>query len=346
MGELADAAHGFHEAGDAPVADADGDADGDAAEGSAGADEEGEGDGEKHTDGGNHRVGDFDVPLDGEVGDVEAGAAQSFYIAVQFRPIHLKCLADFAIEIFRGLGEFGESLHVELIEAGDGAAGKIANPARFKQPDFLRSGPVRAGGENTAADVERGGIDFHDAEAAEEILQRAEQIVIIDFGIFAEDPALRMGVGLRRAALDLVAQGVLALVGVGEIGFVDEKHGGGEDHSGHEERDDQAMQTDAAGFDGHDFVVLAHDAEGDEDGDERAERGEVVDEIGREVAEIIDDGEEGDAMAGDVVEQLEEGEGFEEKNEDAHDEQEIHGEAAKDVDVQEAREAAVVGGVG
>jgi hypothetical protein len=70
---LADAAHGFHEAGDAPVADADGYADGDAAEGSAGADKEGEGNGEKHADWGNHRVGDFDVPLDGEIGDVESG---------------------------------------------------------------------------------------------------------------------------------------------------------------------------------------------------------------------------------------------------------------------------------
>jgi hypothetical protein len=135
--------------------------------------------------------------------------------------------------------------------------------------------------ENTAADVEGSGIDFHDAETAEDVLQRAEEIVIVDLGIFAKDPALRVSVGLRGTALDLVAERVLTLVGVGEISFVDDEHGGGEDHSGHEERDDQAMQADAAGLNGHDFVVLTHGAEGHKHGDERAERREVVDQVGR-----------------------------------------------------------------
>ena len=171
-------------------------------------------------------------------------------------------------------------------------------------------GPLCAVGENASPHFEGGGIELHDAEAAEEALTRAEKIVIINFGFFAEDPSLRTGVGLRGASFNLVAQGVLALVGVGQIGFVNEEHGTGKDRAGHEQRNDQAMKADAAGLDGHDFVVFAHGAESDENGDERAERREVVDQVGREIAEIVDDGEEGHAVAGDVVEKLEEGEGF------------------------------------
>ena len=36
-------------------------------------------------------------------------------------------------------------------------------------------------------------------EAAKEILRGIEEIVIVDLGIFAKNPALRAGVGLRRA---------------------------------------------------------------------------------------------------------------------------------------------------
>ena len=67
------------------------------------------------------------------------------------------------------------------------------------------------------------------------------------------------------------------------------------------------MQTDAAGLDGHDFVVLAHDAESDQHRNERAKGREVVDEIRRQVAKIIDDDEKRDVVPRDVVEQLEEG---------------------------------------
>ena len=67
-----------------------------------------------------------------------------------------------------------------------------------------------------------GGIEFDDGQSAEQILRGIEQIVIVDFGVLAEDPALRPCVGLRRFALDLVAQSVLALVGVGQIGAVEE----------------------------------------------------------------------------------------------------------------------------
>ena len=48
-------------------------------------------------------------------------------------------------------------------------------------------------------------------------------------------------------------------------------------------------------------------------------------------------------MAGDVVEKLEEGEGFKEKHEDGHDQEEVPGEPPQNINVQEARNAAAEG---
>src|SRR3984893_7468496 len=103
------------------------------------------------------------------------------------------------------------------------------------------------------------------------------------------------------------------------------------------------METDATGFDGDDLVVLTHDTESDEDGDKRTEWREVINEIGREVAEIVHDSKEGHAMARDVVEELKKGEGLKEKNEDGHDESEVEAEAAENIDVQETRNGAAEG---
>lgn len=331
--ELADAAHGFEEAGGGPINDADGDAERNAAESAARADEKSEGNREKHADGSDERKGELDVPLDEEVGDVEASRVEAVNIAAQGSEIHLRGLADFAIEIAGRLGKFGEGSGDEGLVEGDGAAGEIADPAAFEDPNVLRIGPVRAGSEDAALHFESARINFDDAEAAEGSLSGVEDVVIINFGVFAEDPALRLSVGLRRATLDLVAEGVLALVGVGEISFVEENHAGGEDESAEEKRDGEAVKADAAGLAGDDFVVLAHDAERDEDGDESGERGEVVEEEGSEEAEIVDDDEEGNAVAGDVVEQFEESEGFEEEDEDGHEDGEVKEEAAEKIEV-------------
>ncbi len=78
---------------------------------------------------------------------------------------------------------------------------------------------------------------FDDGKSAEQILLGIEEIVIVNFGIFAKDPALRAGVGLRRAALDLVAQSVLALVGVGKIGAVEDEQTAREESAGRAEEE-------------------------------------------------------------------------------------------------------------
>ena len=105
-------------------------------------------------------------------------------------------------------------------------------------------------------------------------------------------------VGLRGLALDLVAKGVLALVGVGQIGVVENQERSGEENAGEQQRQRQAVEADAAGLEGHDFVVLAEHAESDQGGDESGEGRELVDEIGNQETEIVDDDEKGNAGGG------------------------------------------------
>jgi len=80
---LSNAAHGFHQPGNAPVAYSYGNADGDSANRTAGTHEEGERDGEEHAYWSNEGVGNLNVPLHGQTGNVETSAPQVFDVAVQ-----------------------------------------------------------------------------------------------------------------------------------------------------------------------------------------------------------------------------------------------------------------------
>jgi len=333
--QLSDATHGFHECRHSPIENTDTDTGGYAADGAATADDDREGNREKHADGRDERVSEFFLPLNGEGRSVKAGATQAVDVAAEIAPAHLKGLDDFAIEIRGRLNEFGESGDDKGRVVGDGGAGEIADPAGFEDPGFFVIEPAGAVGENAAANLKGSGIELDDAESAEELLGGIEQIVIVDLGISAEDPALRVSVGLRGFVFDLVAQGVLTLVGVGKIGVVEDEQSGSDGQAGEENGKGNAIKADAAGFEGGDFVVLAEDAEGDEDSDESAERRELIDQIGNEVAEIVDDHDERDVMAGDVVEEFEEGENFKEGDEGGHDDEEKIKKAAEDIHIDD-----------
>jgi hypothetical protein len=340
---LADAAHGFSERGDGPVGDADADAESDAADGAAAADKECEGDGEHHADWGNEGIGDFFVPLDGEGGDVKAGLVEAVDVTAKVAPAHLEGLDDLAAEVGGRLGEFGESGNGEGCVADDAGSGKIADPAGFKDPGLFGVEPARAGGEDAAAHLEGGGIEFEDGEAAEKFFVGIEEIKIVNLGIVTENPALGTGVSLRRLALDDGAKRVLALVGVGEIGVVQDEEDGGNGEASEEEREGESIEGEAAGLEGDDFIVFAENAEGDEHGDESAERGELVNGVGDEEAEIVDDDHEGDVVAADVFCQLEEGEDFEEEEERDHDEHEVVKETAEEIEVNDGWKAGIRG---
>src|SRR5579862_3982831 len=162
-GELADAAHGFHERGDGPIEDTDADTGGHAADGAPAADDNGERDSEQHADGRDQRVGQFFLPLHSERRCIETGAAQTLNVATEVTPAHLESLNHFAIEIRRRLSEFGEAGNHEGRVVRDGAAGEIADPAGFKDPGFFVVEPTGAVGKHAAANLESGGIEFDDA---------------------------------------------------------------------------------------------------------------------------------------------------------------------------------------
>jgi hypothetical protein len=243
------------------------------------------------------------------------------------------------VEVGGRLGKFGESGDLEGLVADDRALVEIADPAGLEDPGVFGVEPASARGENAALHLEGGGIEFDDTESAEKLFGGIEEIVIVNLEIFPENPALRAGVGLRRLALDLVAERVLTLVGVGKVDVVENEKAESENDSAEEKGKSEAIEADATGLEGHNFVVLAEDAESDENGDKGAERRELVDEVGNEVAEVVDDDEKGDMVAGDVVEKLEEGEDFEEKGEGRHDDEEKVEEAAQEVDIDDGRKA-------
>src|SRR5215467_5504491 len=84
--ELADAAHRFRQSRESPVGDADAHAKSDSADSATTAHEKSEGNREHHADGGDERVGNFLVPLDGQRGDIEASVAKAVDVAAEVAP--------------------------------------------------------------------------------------------------------------------------------------------------------------------------------------------------------------------------------------------------------------------
>ena len=139
---------------------------------------------------------------------------------------YLVILANFATEIAGGFGEFRQRIGREREVARDLAvAVEIANPASGEHPGVFAGLPARAGGKDAASNFKRMRIKLEDIQAAEELAVGIEELVIVDFVMFAEDPlARRLEVGLCGPAFDFIAQCVLALIGVGKKGVVEQEH--------------------------------------------------------------------------------------------------------------------------
>ena len=162
-----------------------------------------------------------------------------------------------------------------------------------------------------------------------------EELVVVDLRGFAKDPLpAGLVVGLRRAALDLVAQGVLALIGVGQIGVVQNDQAGREKHAGQQQRQRNAVQAEAAGLERDELVVFGHHSEGDQHGHERGQRRELVEQIAGEIQKILSDFDEAGAMLRDIVQQFEKCEDLEEQNKSDRQQHEIIEEAAQQIHVQ------------
>ena len=130
-------------------------------------------------------------------------------------------------------------------------------------------------------------FEFHHRQSREEILVRFEQVVIIDFSFLAKDQALRAGIVLRRAAFNLVAQRVLALVGVGKIDIIHDDHACRQRQPGQQQWNRQPIKADAAGLARNDFVVLAHHAQRNQYRHQRSQRRQLIQQIRSQVPEVI-----------------------------------------------------------
>src|SRR6185437_14553482 len=104
-------------------------------------------------------------------------------------------------------GELCQGRDAESFVACYGSVRKVADPATFQNPDPLRSGPLSARGEYAPLHPKSSRIQFDDAQTTKEILRWVEEVVVVNFLVIPKNPSLRVRVGLRRAAFNLVSQG-------------------------------------------------------------------------------------------------------------------------------------------
>ena len=125
--------------------------------------------------------------------------------------------------------------------------------------------PVGVRGVDAARQLEGLGIELEDGDAAEAVGVGIEDLVVVNVVVLAENPlAIGLQVGLRRLALDLVAQDLLPLVGVRNVELVEDEHGRGEDAAHHDHRKSRAIDADAGGLHGRQLTRFLQQAEGDQ----------------------------------------------------------------------------------
>ena len=113
----------------------------------------------------------------------------------------------------------------------------------------------------------------------------------------------------------MIAESVLALIGVREIRVIQHYERAPKHQSSHQERDRNSVQADAAGLERDELIVLGHNAERDQRSHQGGQRGELVKQVTGEIDEIAEDFEQPGAMLRNVVQELEKREYLEEQNE-------------------------------
>src|ERR1700683_3830534 len=262
--EQAGGTHGFEQSRGGAVNDSNADGDSQTADGAARSSKERKGCTEKHDDSGDKWESEFLMPLDGEARRVEASLAETRDVRAKLAPAHLVGLKNFTPEIAGRFGEFGEGKGFECRVAN--ATGiKIADPTAGEDPGLFGGIPGCAGGIDAAANLEGVRIEFENAQASEEIADGIKELVVKDLVPFAENPLMRrLKVGLCRLALDFVAKGVLALVSVGKVRLAKREHARSDQTPGNGEREDKAIQADAASLESDDFVIFGENGQSDQ----------------------------------------------------------------------------------
>src|SRR6201999_1715124 len=116
----------------------------------------------------------------------------------------------------------------------------------FEDPLMQTLLPMRPLSMDAARQLEGVGIEFEDRDAAKRIRFGIEYAVVINLIALAEDPfAIGLQIGLRRLALDLVAQDLLLAVGVRDVDLIEDEKHRSEDGSDHDNRYRRAIDAEA-----------------------------------------------------------------------------------------------------
>ena len=164
---------------------------------------------------------------------------------------------------------------------------------------------MRPGGGHAAGDLESVGIEFENRHAAQHLLVGLKEIVVVDSRSLAENPpSIRPVVGLRGTPLDAVEQGVLMAVGGGHIKMLKKEQASAEQRRHYKNRQRKPEQAHAGSFDCRDFIVLAEDSEAHQDRHQYSERGRQIDQLRREMQEVIEHHGDGNIVADHVIQQV------------------------------------------
>ena len=226
---------------------------------------------------------------------------------IKLAEVHLLRLQAFLLEVAGVLVNLRKGGLLKLAILLDISACDVALPAIQKAPRARLSIPDSASRKYAPRERKGGGIKFKEREICEFVAFGVKKLVVEDaVGLsrmrLAEYPVL-FGAqdGLRRFALDDVAQSLLPAVGLGQIVLIekeeaDRQNGGDGDDGNH-----QPVKADTAGLHGNDLGVAVEYAECDQHGDQHGQRGDLVKHAGGEVDQIFADSIPADVVAENVL---------------------------------------------
>src|SRR6202030_2139589 len=172
-----------------------------------------------------------------------------------------------------------------------------------------------------------------------------EKLIFIDFGIrpgaVAKNPlAPRTEISLRGTPPNDVTQFVLTLVGIGQIGIVEQHQAGGKNDPNGHQRQGNAIETYPSRLKGHQFVILGHHAERHQNCHQARQRGELVKQVATQISKIIHHLYHSRAVPCNIVEQIEKCEYFKQQNKGYEEQREVKQEIAQQIKVEELRKSA------
>src|SRR5205085_10394748 len=226
-------------------------------------------------------------------------------VASQLVIAHLGRLLHFLAEIRWRLVQFCEGSYLEGIEGGNGCAIELALPALFGDALGHVGLPMRPCRVNSLSDLKAFGIKLKNREVGEGEPLRVIKLIVVNGVVLAENPfALRAQIGLRRLALDAVAQGLLATIDARQVKLIEKEKSCCQHRGNDHDRCHHAVDTDARRLQCSDLVGTRHQAERDQHGHQNRHRQKQVNSPRHQVEQVLADSAHGHTVADNNDQQL------------------------------------------